>query len=732
MKKKTLLLLPLLLGVIPGCQGGDKITLFSDTSQLIGTPMPDKNNPNLPAPMLEEYIYKAPLKTYHHKDKGDVPYVEVGEFATAANTALVNIMQAGISAELKDDGYHLYGYQKKGELIFDAEHDIIKAKNTSAFYYPSMISNNGIEGDFCNYRQTSIADSDKTKRYMADGSELKEYYTYDLKDYHFDIVLQDKKCYVPSDVLSKIVFGDASFDVSYNGLDFFSNVTTRGFVTSWIYSSNTSFQGVSGIFRPSKQKGPNEAYRFEREAPRLKEGSQTEQEMYTAFLVLENGSMKTARHYLCKGTTLDTSQTYPDVESNYSYTWHEDDKYLYINVFEEGNPLGTYKVNKRESHFLKGQPSIEMSSFNYDLLRFIFDTKYGLKDIKNYKTAEDYFTSLQVNDGLKSRDSKTYNEALAKLMGAVDDGHSAYSNMALYTNYDALDAFNDNRIKNIGPRVKALQEKAKLYQAARVVKNRELYPDDANPEDPNFYQGIRFSSDNETAVITFDAFGNNVQTIPNMKEQYPDGIQIEKENRRIEVRSRFINSTTAGFNAAFKVLDDVNKESKVVKNVVFDITCNGGGEIATMPYLAAFFSADPTFALKSTYGNYITEYHYKVDINGDGVFGGEGDTYKDKFNFYFLTSGFSFSCGNCLPGMAKENGVKIIGERSGGGTSSVGVSYDALGSLLSISNHFQMLYKENGKYVHNDQGIPLDHQFAFDKGNWYDPNAINTFIKSLA
>lgn len=162
----------------------------------------------------------------------------------------------------------------------------------------------------------------------------------------------------------------------------------------------------------------------------------------------------------------------------------------------------------------------------------------------------------------------------------------------------------------------------------------------------------------------------------------------------------------------------MNKNSKVVKNVVIDLTNNGGGLIATLPYVCAFFSDDPSFTVKDTVNGTIRDYHYKVDLNGDGVFGGEGDTFKNDFNFFVLTSGFSFSCGNSLPGIAKNNGVKIIGERSGGGVSPVGVFMDALGSNFSLSHYYNMTYKDaNGKYVQNDAGIPLDYEFPLQNGN---------------
>lgn len=71
--------------------------------------------------------------------------------------------------------------------------------------------------------------------------------------------------------------------------------------------------------------------------------------------------------------------------------------------------------------------------------------------------------------------------------------------------------------------------------------------------------------------------------------------------------------------------------------------------------------------------------------------------------------------------------------RDKGGVSPVGVFMDALGSGINLSNYLNMMYKDaSGKYIQNDAGIPADHAFPLSNGNWYDPNAIQTFIKSLS
>ena len=81
--------------------------------------------------------------------------------------------------------------------------------------------------------------------------------------------------------------------------------------------------------------------------------------------------------------------------------------------------------------------------------------------------------------------------------------------------------------------------------------------------------------------------------------------------------------------------------------------------------------------------------------------------------------------------MGKDAGAKIIGEKSGGGTSPVGTYFDALGTHFNLSNHYNMSYKVNNAYTQNDGGIELDYSYPYENGNWYDPNAIQTFINTL-
>ena len=728
MKKKIILAvaLPMLVASLAGCSGSD-LKVVNKDSQFYGTIKSDPSNPGSPMVEVAGAYESATLTTYHLKKKGDIPYVELGELATALNEALYAVHSGSYTTSLVDKKMHFYSGDKSGEFILDAKADTIQIKNGPAFADRVLVKNNGLSGDYASYTAPSIKESEKTRTYMLNGSQIPEYDTYNFKQYGIDIYSKGDKYYVPFDAFMTLLFKDISISFLYNGSDFFAMSSLQNFFKSYMYSSNGNWTSPFGIFKKVQEDASlGEKFRFQMLAQRLKEGSETEMITFSRFLSLyDNGG---ATLMACDGTTYDPTKTIQDAydSSHYTYTYSQDGKHLKIRVEQMNQINGEYIIHLDETRFGKGIVSKELSQYNYGLLRLMFDRIYGLKSIKGYTDAESFFSTAGVIDGLKSQDVAIYNDAFGKLIGAVDDGHTSYTDVSLYTPLDGERSVSSIVIPYFGPRLKELLAQRKEKSKARFDKYKELHPGEPVYDDPNFFQGLKFSSDNETAIITFDSFTHNQNTIENMSK-YPQGGTYDVNG----VRSAFVNSTTDGFSLAFRIITDLNKNNKVVKNVVFDLSNNGGGMIATMPYLSAFFSDDPHYTIIDTINGAVKDYHYKADLNGDGQYGQANDTFKGQFNFYMLTSGFSFSCGNCLPGIAKDAGVKIIGERSGGGVSPVGVYTDAYGTSFNISNCYQMTYLENGQPMQNDSGIPLDHEWKLTNGNWYDPNVVNTYIKGL-
>jgi C-terminal processing protease CtpA/Prc len=97
---------------------------------------------------------------------------------------------------------------------------------------------------------------------------------------------------------------------------------------------------------------------------------------------------------------------------------------------------------------------------------------------------------------------------------------------------------------------------------------------------------------------------------------------------------------------------------------------------------------------------------------------------------YVLTSEFSFSCGNLLPSIMKDQrytGVKnvasinLIGQTSGGGAGAVMVFGTGDGAGLRTSSAFELIYSDGNSV---DAGVvpdlPLDYSIFYNDTEMYN------------
>ena len=418
MKKKIILAaaFPMLIATLAGCSGSDLKTYKKD-SKFYGSIKVDPLHPGSPMPEMEGAFENANLTTYHLKKKGDVPYVELGELANALNETLEAVHIGAYSTAVVDKKMHFYSGDKSGEFILDAKADTIQVKNSAAFADRVVVKNNGLSGDYASFTAPSIQESNKTKEYMPDGSQIPEYTTYNFKSYGFDIHAKDDKYYVPFDAFMNLLYKDISLAFLYNGCDFFALSSLQNFFRSYIYSSNGNWTSPFGIFKKVQENVElGEKYRFQMISYRLKDGSETETVAFSRFLSLMEGGSATMM--ACDGTTYDTTKIIDDpYDSNhYTYTHSMSGNNLKVQVIQGGQTNGEYIIHMDETRFGKGSVSKQLSEYNYNLLRMMFDHIYGLKSIKGYGDAEAFFSSAGVTDGLKSQDLATYNEAFGKLI----------------------------------------------------------------------------------------------------------------------------------------------------------------------------------------------------------------------------------------------------------------------------------------------------------------------------
>ena len=89
-----------------------------------------------------------------------------------------------------------------------------------------------------------------------------------------------------------------------------------------------------------------------------------------------------------------------------------------------------------------------------------------------------------------------------------------------------------------------------------------------------------------------------------------------------------------------------------VKRVIFDLSCNTGGMVIAIPFLLGLMRKDFHINSYNYYVKDLLQRHYRLDLNGNGVFREDSDTYN--YSFCVFTSSYSFSCGNAFSGTTKK------------------------------------------------------------------------------
>ena len=169
----------------------------------------------------------------------------------------------------------------------------------------------------------------------------------------------------------------------------------------------------------------------------------------------------------------------------------------------------------------------------------------------------------------------------------------------------------------------------------------------------------------------------------------------------------------------FKWSLDYAKE-KGIKRFVIDISCNSGGNAAVVMYIMAMITNKNKDSYVTSYrkiqtltGN-ITRIDNEVDLNLDGDINDLDKSVYYDFEYAFITSNISYSCGNLLPCIAKDEGFPILGERSGGGACSLLIAYTPETFFYTLSSYNKFITKDN-KDV--DNGAELDFDLTKQKVN---------------
>lgn len=451
--------------------------------------------------------------------------------------------------------------------------------------------------------------------------------------------------------------------------------------------------------------------------------------------------------------------TLSDMFSGDSYTTvHYNGENLYLNEYEK--MMNGENAKDKDSHyadyFLENDRSEEMAAFNYCELCFNLDNWYGYPMLRNTFTSkmkevgiDKALTEMypEIRTSLLSTNNSDYLFGFIQLMSLVlaDGGHTSFPGIELYTTASeksvAMVTELSEKLESMYSQVESNEYLAKQLETMSALIGcsitramvfsgiadyddfndedkpveeypeeeypTEEYPEDYDPESDytpeevslaELYKGVptaqvieemgSYHASGDTAMISFDAF------------------QIDADGLRDYFAGKgdlpVWDDTFSLVTSCLKMA----KEDSNIKNIVFDISSNSGGDTYVLAGLCGVILDKPSFNFIELNTQQKTTYNFKVDKNLDGTIDEKDDEvdYSD-YNFAVLTSRASFSCANAFASVMKDNGKMIMGEQSGGGSCAVFLKSTADGFTYTMSGNL-LLTNASGENI--DDGVALD------------------------
>ncbi len=380
---------------------------------------------------------------------------------------------------------------------------------------------------------------------------------------------------------------------------------------------------------------------------------------------------------------------------------------------------------------------------SYNLLCFAHDNLYGrpgyygfADDGNGYAKAEvvaaadmmPLDTLLTVYDSdtkalLKSANYPDYLKGLAKLAYyTYGDQHASvnWKDFIMFDKAEIKNAVNEIKENGCSGKWKYDRKKSSIDQSNSLNwcrKQKDIVDATGELKDG---KDLELIDGGKTLIIRFDSFDLdqtgawNAYYASATPEPNPDSVNLPDDTITLFYKAcYYILHSKAGY--------------ENVKTILIDDSCNGGGAKFALQYILYLITGrgDVYYDDVHTGGKFheIT----KTDLNLDGKIGADDEIFRAKLfgtrslackglNVAILTSFDSFSCGNALPFFARERGVKIIGERSGGGSCVVGAGITADGFPYKYSRNTRLCAQDFSKST--EGGADLDK--ALMNGDSYE------------
>jgi hypothetical protein len=340
-----------------------------------------------------------------------------------------------------------------------------------------------------------------------------------------------------------------------------------------------------------------------------------------------------------------------------------------------------------------GSRSASLAEFSYHELCLNLDMNYGLKDALNITSMDDFFGKMGRREDLMSTDEAKVQDALSYLvMDDFDDGHSNTlgPSYLLGSDYD-IHADKFNGVSNT-----AYNKRMAIFSAARTSALGTYKP----------YEVV-----DDTAYVTFDEFKSQQS---DYYASFPSEAQASQDTMAL-----------VGYSHK-QIL-----ANSAIKNVVVDLSCNGGGEINACAYIASWLTGDTTITEQNPNNHCFASTIYRADTNYDNTYDADDTLQGRGLHLYCLTSLCSFSCGNLLPNLCKNaHNVSLIGQHTGGGACAVQTTSMADGTYFRISGCSRLCNSLNGTLYNVDAGVEPDY-YLQNAASYYNRDQLSKYLDTL-
>jgi hypothetical protein len=380
----------------------------------------------------------------------------------------------------------------------------------------------------------------------------------------------------------------------------------------------------------------------------------------------------------------------------YSHLYYNGDAYYSMYFLGDDDSKQFNEIRKSSKNSSKQFHDVRVATF--DSLVFNLDYLYGLKDDKGVTSFYNEISVSQRNNILSLTTSKNLDGVASFIYKGLDEMHSSYSYGSIYGKID---------------------DKYKITSASQFGSSTYSWYTgywDVQDEYKKKKGAIVDSDFSKTKMADVQEIDRTVIISGNTAFIYLEGFETDTSDDA--------SYKTDSYLFMVEALEFI-KSKPSITTIVLDLSYNTGGNVGAMFRVLGFMTDEklPYSNLNPLTGAAYTAY-YEVDIDLDDNY--DGDAYSE-YKWVILTSSVSFSAANSLTNVAKNLNIPVIGNKTGGGGSSIAPVVLADGTGVILSSNSTSATVVDGAYVSIEHGVEVDYEFD-SVAYFFDYSWIANFI----